>query len=49
MLFLETAENSKGVLYVKDLKVEMLGESGFPSIRFLSYVNIIYNMLFICR
>lgn len=26
MLFLETAENSKGILQVKDLKVEQLGE-----------------------
>lgn len=25
MLFLETAENAKGVLCVKDLKVELLG------------------------
>ncbi len=26
MLFLETRENSKGQLYVKDLKVELLGK-----------------------
>lgn len=30
MLFLETEENSKGVLCVKDLKVEMLGEISIP-------------------
>ncbi|XP_037044734.1 DNA damage-binding protein 1 [Bradysia coprophila] len=30
MLFLETRENSKGQLYVKDLKVELLGETSIP-------------------
>jgi DNA damage-binding protein 1 len=30
MLFLETEVNSKGTLYVKDLKVELLGEISIP-------------------
>lgn len=32
MLFLETRENSKGQLYVKDLKVELLGNAKRPSV-----------------
>lgn len=30
MLFLEVEENAKGTIYVKDLKVELLGEISIP-------------------
>lgn len=41
MLFLETRENSKGQLYVKDLKVELLGTAiDFTSILLAIFTNV---------
>lgn len=42
MLFLETGENSKGVLCVKDLKVELLGkfEMVFEKMSFKMFITV---------